>query len=62
MKCSGNCGKDLENEEHVYQVRAGHLDSTVGDAPGVISPPLEEEFIPESDVGYYCSECLAKGV
>lgn len=59
MKCSGNCGKNLEEEEGVvYQVRAGHLEEVVH----AHHLTKEEEFIPDSDVGYYCSECLAKGV
>lgn len=58
MKCSGNCGKDLEEEEVVYQVRAGRLEEVV-DAHHSKS---KDEFVADSDVGYYCSECLAKGV
>lgn len=58
MKCSGNCGKDLENEECVYQVRTGRI----GEVECAHHGESEEEFIADSDVGYYCSECLAKGV
>ena len=57
MKCSGNCGKDLEDEETVYQVRAGHLEK----GPKAHRITIEEEFFPDTDVGYYCSGCLAKG-
>ena len=59
MKCSGKCGKNLEEEKGVvYQVRAGHLEK----GPKAHQVTIEEEFIPDEDVGYYCSECLAKGV
>lgn len=58
MKCSGNCGKNLEEEEIVYQVRAGHLEEVVEALHG----STEDEFAVDSDVGYYCSECLAKGM
>lgn len=59
MKCSGNCGKDLEEgKEVVYQVRAGHIEKVVY----ALSKTKEDEFIPDTDIGYYCSECLVKGV
>lgn len=54
MKCSGNCGKNLEEEETVYQVRAGRLEEVVD----TFHETTEEEFVADSDVGYYCSECL----
>ncbi|GAI78522.1 unnamed protein product [marine sediment metagenome] len=58
MKCSGNCGKNLEEEEVVYQVRRGRFEEMAKEH----RLTQEEEFIPDEDVGYYCSECLAKGV
>jgi len=58
MKCSGNCGKNLKDEKVVYEVRVGHIEE-VAKAYRVTK---EEQFIPDEDVGYYCSECLAKGV
>lgn len=58
MKCSGSCGKDLEEEQTVYQIRAGHIEKVAKEHRVV----MEEEFIPDQDVGYYCSECLVKGV
>lgn len=58
MQCSGNCGKDLEKEGIIYQVRAGNIQEVVS----THSSETEGEFIPTEDIGYYCSECLAKGV
>ncbi len=57
MKCSGSCGKTFKEEEVVYQVRAGKVEEVKDTFRGT----SEDEFVPDSDVGYYCSECLAKG-
>ena len=44
MECK--CGKVIGTEEEpAYQVRVGHTNE-------------EDEFEPDEDVGYYCSNCL----
>lgn len=54
MECE-TCHKEIGNLEgppeyrQVYQVRVGYLNDD-----GVT-------FIPDEDVGYYCSECLKEG-
>jgi len=49
MKCD-KCGKPIgAEEEAAYQVRAGHADD-------------DDDFVPDEDVGYYCTDCLARGV
>ena len=54
MTCD-RCGKEIGKPEcpieykDVYQVRIGEVDE-------------ENNFIPDEDSGYYCSDCLAKGV
>ena len=63
MECK-ECGKELDIIDPktkayiaIYQVRMGHLshhEYPVGQ--------LYEEFEPDEDVGYYCSDCLSKGV
>lgn len=49
MVCN-KCGKEIGTEgEMAYEVRIGYADEN-------------ETFIPEEDVGYYCSDCLKEGV
>jgi len=50
MKCS-KCSQDIGTEgKPAYQVRMGYVEDD-----GIT-------FLPEEDVGYYCSECLSGGV
>ena len=58
MQCS-KCGKNLEERETVFQVRMGHLEK---EKVVVAHQESEDEFIADSDVGYYCSGCLSEGV
>ena len=54
MKCD-KCGKRIDTIEEgtkayipAYQVRMGHFENGC--------------FVPDEDVGHYCSKCLSKGV
>ena len=48
------CGKPIGDEENpIFQVRIGYSDENIDE---------EEVFVPEEDMGYYCSVCLQKGV
>ena len=58
------CGKEIDTiyEEDgtyipAYQVRMGHFLYT-----RLYEGFLCEDFEPDEDVGYFCSECLSKGV
>ncbi len=53
MKCD-KCGKEIGTEESIYQVRVGY--------ESVLSGDYGPEFIPIETIGYYCSECLEKGI
>ena len=49
MECNG-CGKKIGvGEDDAYQVRVGSVSD-------------DDTFEPNEDVGYYCSECLSRGV
>jgi len=60
MNCD-NCGKEIgfvseTDHEPAYQVRVGYF------SPEHLADQVYGEFIPDEDIGYYCSECLSKGV
>jgi hypothetical protein len=44
-----NCGKVIKENDHCYQVRWGYCATNNWG---------EEEFIPEEDVAYFCTECV----
>lgn len=55
MQCN-KCGKEIGRPEcpppyqQAFQVRVGYVEDD------------EITFIPDEDVGYFCSECLSEGV
>jgi len=54
------CGKPIGDEENpIYQVRKGYA---VDVQPYKHMEPDRVDFEPYEDVGYYCSDCLLKGV
>lgn len=59
MDCT-KCGKIIgDGEEPIFQVRKGY---TAEVRPYKHMVPDTEEFYPEYVIGYYCAECLSKGV
>lgn len=51
-KCENKIGTENSPPQYkqAFQVRVGHIEDD------------EITFLPHEDIGYYCSECLKKGV
>ena len=63
MECS-KCGKEIGQVDEKGNVEAAYL-VQMGRAGTIHEEGVEEpyeDFFPDEDVGYFCSECLSKGV